>query len=63
MAGAGAVELLLADTIGVGVPAQVRRLVPPLVAGLPGPTRRTAPVQDTRDTARATRGGARGAKA
>src|SRR5207302_2209693 len=25
-------ELVLADTIGVGVPAQVRRLVPPLVA-------------------------------
>jgi hydroxymethylglutaryl-CoA lyase/(R)-citramalyl-CoA lyase len=29
MAEAGADEIVLADTIGVGVPAQVRRLVPP----------------------------------
>ena len=36
MAGAGAVELLLADTIGVAVPAQVRRLVPRVVAAMGG---------------------------
>jgi (R)-citramalyl-CoA lyase len=36
MAGAGAVELFLADTIGVAVPAQVRRLVPRVVAALGG---------------------------
>jgi isopropylmalate/homocitrate/citramalate synthase len=38
MAGAGADELMLADTIGVAVPAQVRRLVPAVlrsVAGVP----------------------------
>jgi isopropylmalate/homocitrate/citramalate synthase len=38
MAGAGADELMLADTIGVAVPAQVRRLVPDVLrsaAGVP----------------------------
>src|SRR5579871_220220 len=36
MAAAGADELMLADTIGVGVPAQVRRLVPAAVAAAGG---------------------------
>ena len=36
MAAAGTDELLLADTIGVAVPAQVRRLVPGVVAALGG---------------------------
>jgi (R)-citramalyl-CoA lyase len=36
MAAAGAVELLLADTIGVAVPAQVRRLMPGVVAAMGG---------------------------
>jgi isopropylmalate/homocitrate/citramalate synthase len=34
MAAAGADELMLADTIGVGVPAQVRRLLPDAVAAM-----------------------------
>jgi isopropylmalate/homocitrate/citramalate synthase len=36
MAAAGADELMLADTIGVGVPAQVRRLLPDAVAAMEG---------------------------
>jgi hydroxymethylglutaryl-CoA lyase/(R)-citramalyl-CoA lyase len=36
MAAAGADELMLADTIGVGVPAQVRRLLPDAVAAMDG---------------------------
>ena len=36
MAAAGADEIVLADTIGVGVPAQVRRLVPASVAAAGG---------------------------
>jgi isopropylmalate/homocitrate/citramalate synthase len=36
MAAAGADELMLADTIGVGVPAQVRRLLPDAVAAMNG---------------------------
>lgn len=36
LAGAGADEIILADTIGVGVPAQVRRLVPEALAAAPG---------------------------
>lgn len=36
MAEAGAVELLLADTIGVAVPAQVRHLLPDVVTALGG---------------------------
>ena len=36
MAAAGADELMLADTIGVGVPAQVRRLLPDAVAAMGG---------------------------
>jgi (R)-citramalyl-CoA lyase len=36
MAAAGAVELLLADTIGVAVPAQVRRLMPAVAAAMGG---------------------------
>jgi (R)-citramalyl-CoA lyase len=36
MAEAGADEVLLADTSGVGVPSQVRRLVPAMVAALAG---------------------------
>ncbi len=36
MAAAGADELMLADTIGVGVPAQVRRLLPDAVAAMAG---------------------------
>jgi isopropylmalate/homocitrate/citramalate synthase len=36
MAAAGADEIMLADTIGVGVPAQVRRLVPAALQAAPG---------------------------
>jgi isopropylmalate/homocitrate/citramalate synthase len=36
MAAAGADELMLADTIGVGVPAQVRRLLPDAVGAMGG---------------------------
>ena len=36
MAGAGADELMLADTIGVAVPAQVRRLMPDVLRSAPG---------------------------
>jgi isopropylmalate/homocitrate/citramalate synthase len=36
MAAAGADELMLADTIGVGVPAQVRRLLPDAVEAMDG---------------------------
>lgn len=36
MAAAGADELMLADTIGVGVPAQVRRLLPDAIAAMDG---------------------------
>ena len=36
MASAGADELMLADTVGVGVPAQVRRLAPDAVAAMDG---------------------------
>src|SRR4051794_31408539 len=36
VAAAGADELMLADTIGVGVPAQVRRLVPPALRAMSG---------------------------
>jgi (R)-citramalyl-CoA lyase len=36
MAAAGAVELLLADTIGVAVPAQVRRLMPAVASAMGG---------------------------
>src|SRR4029079_17169539 len=36
MAAAGADELMLADTIGVGVPAQVRRLLPDALAAAGG---------------------------
>jgi hydroxymethylglutaryl-CoA lyase/(R)-citramalyl-CoA lyase len=36
VAASGADELMLADTIGVGVPAQVRRLLPPALAAMQG---------------------------
>jgi isopropylmalate/homocitrate/citramalate synthase len=36
MAGAGADELMLADTVGVGVPAQVRRMLPDAVHAMAG---------------------------
>jgi hydroxymethylglutaryl-CoA lyase/(R)-citramalyl-CoA lyase len=36
MAAAGADELMLADTIGVGVPSQVRRLLPDAVTAMAG---------------------------
>jgi (R)-citramalyl-CoA lyase len=50
MADAGTVELLLADTIGVAVPAQVRRVLPDVVAAMNG---RAAGLHlhDTRGTA------------
>jgi (R)-citramalyl-CoA lyase len=50
MAAAGASELLLADTIGVAVPAQVRRLVPGVVAAF-GARPVGLHLHDTRGTA------------
>jgi hydroxymethylglutaryl-CoA lyase/(R)-citramalyl-CoA lyase len=46
---AGADEVLLADTIGVGVPSQVRRLVPAVAAAAPG-ARIGLHLHDTRGT-------------
>ncbi len=46
---AGADEILLADTIGVGVPSQVRRLVPAVAAASPG-ARVGLHLHDTRGT-------------
>jgi len=49
MAGAGADAIVLADTIGVGVPAQVRRLVPAAIAAA-GPRPIGLHLHNTRNT-------------